>query len=118
MASCSKCGHEGKVTDRTCGGCGIEFGNYEKEKDAHSSGMYSNIGEKIKTVASIEAWIGIIIYVITGIILMVVEPDLWWVSLIIIGFGSLISWYFSLLIYGFGELIVKTTEIAKNTAKE
>lgn len=81
--------------------------------------MYSNIGSKIKTVASAFAIIGIIGSVILGMVLLSTgasgrEPN---IPMIIIGFvvmiiGSLLSWLGSLGLYGFGELVEKTSEIA------
>jgi hypothetical protein len=83
--------------------------------------MYNNIGEKIKVLAQVIAWIGIIGNVIAGFILIAQGADSYNGSEALIGVGiliggSLISWIFSWFMYGFGELIVKTTEIAKNTA--
>ena len=86
--------------------------------------MYNNIGAKIKVLAQVIAWVGIIGCVITGFALIAQGADMRYGGEALIGAGigvliggSLISWISSWLLYGFGELIVKTTEIAKNTAK-
>ncbi|MCL2079175.1 MAG: hypothetical protein FWH17_04935 [Oscillospiraceae bacterium] len=74
--------------------------------------MYNNIGAKIKILAQIIAWVGIIGSVIIGFISL---TFIWGIG-VLIG-GSLLSWILSWFIYGFGELIQKTSEIAQNTAK-
>lgn len=80
--------------------------------------MFTNIGDKIKSLAKVIAWIGIAGSVISGFVMI---NSGYGVSIImgigvILG-GSLISWISSWFLYGFGELIEKTTEIAWNTAK-
>ncbi|MDR0220637.1 MAG: hypothetical protein LBI54_04425 [Lachnospiraceae bacterium] len=88
-------------------------------------GMYSNISNKIKALAQVIAWVGIIGSVILGFYFwgLSAESRDNGAMLIVIGFvamigGSLFSWISSFSLYGFGELIEKTTEIAVNTAKE
>lgn len=77
--------------------------------------MFSNIGGKIKTLAQVVTWVGIIASVITGLILVSEDDDLILIGLLVMVAGSLTFWISSFLLYGFGELIVKTTEIAENT---
>jgi hypothetical protein len=86
--------------------------------------MFNNIGGKIKTLAKVIAWIGIIISIIAGVAGCVQAQDnvlasagtQVLISICIIIVGSLLSWISSWTLYGFGELIEKTTEIARNTA--
>ena len=64
--------------------------------------MYENIGRKIKIVAKVLCWIGIIAFIIKG--LNVVDDD------IFLGFfyllvGPLASWIGSFITYGFGQLV-------------
>lgn len=80
--------------------------------------MFSNIGKKLRTLAVTVCWLGIVISVLTGFVLLVSGEELALVGLLIAGVGSLVSWLTSLFTYGFGELIVKTTEIAENTKKK
>ncbi len=91
--------------------------------------MFNNIGQKIKTLAKVLCWIGIVLSVITGIAAMlsgnstitingnyaVVSPVI--SGIIVIIFGCLASWIGSFFAYGFGQLIENTDEIKKNTAK-
>ena len=82
--------------------------------------MFNNIGRKIKCVAEIGCWMGIMISLILGIWLIVKSAD-WHPVFIVIGvgailFGCLGAWIGSFCLYGFGELIDKTTEIASNTS--
>lgn len=74
--------------------------------------MFENIGSKIKTLAKVICWVGIIISVVVGIILLASDSD---VGLIVMIVGSFVSWIGSFFTYGFGELIEKATEIAENT---
>lgn len=76
--------------------------------------MFDNIGGKIKGLASILTWIGIVASVIIGII-FIADGDGGGILIMIL--GSLTSWLSSLLLYGFGELIENTSTIAQNTSK-
>ena len=90
--------------------------------------MFNNIGGKIKALAKILCWIGIVASIITGIAAIaggnstvrvngsyasVSGPA---VGITIIIFGCLASWIGSFFAYGFGQLIENTDEIRKNTA--
>lgn len=69
--------------------------------------MFTNVGSKIKTLAKVECWLGIILSVVFAFIQMfglgggaaVVS------GLLTIGIGSLFSWIGSICLYGFGQLI-------------
>ena len=76
--------------------------------------MFDNIGSKIKAVAKVFTWLGIIASVVSGIVIITsLEPPMG--ILVMIG-GSLISWLSSLTLYGFGQLIEHTEHIANNIA--
>ena len=87
--------------------------------------MFDEIGDKIKRVAKILCWIGIVGSVIIAIITFVKASESYrtegyytamgWILLIA---GPLYSWVSASLAYGFGELIEKATEIANNTRKD
>lgn len=86
--------------------------------------MFTNIGGKIKTLAKILAWIGIICCCLTGFIMIVVgiaASDYSSGAFIGCGFliaivGSLFSWIGAFFSYGFGELVENSAIIAgKNT---
>ena len=84
--------------------------------------MFNNIGKKIKILTKISCWIGIVLFVIVGIVTWVYIAnemyDFWMGALLFILIsivGSFFSWIGSFCIYGFGELIEKTCEIAENT---
>lgn len=85
--------------------------------------MFSNIGGKIKRLATSSSVIGIGVSVICGII-MIIAGGVTGASGAMIGMGfailivgSLLSWVGSFLAYGFGELIENTTVIAELMAK-
>ena len=75
--------------------------------------MFDNIGGKIKTLASVIAWMGIIISIITGITLMATAEELVLIGIIIAILGSFFSWIGSFLLYGFGELVENSAIIAQ-----
>ena len=89
--------------------------------------MFTNIGGKLKTLAKVAAWLGIIASVISGIGMMTMRGYNYGygyggglaivAGLVVIIVGSLAAWLSALALYGFGELIEKTTEIADNTRK-
>jgi len=89
-------------------------GNTASTSDTDGAGMFSNIGGKIKNLAIVVTWIGIISSVILGIIMMATGYG----EMVLIGFlvalvGSLLSWVGSFLLYGFGQLIENTDTIVK-----
>lgn len=73
--------------------------------------MFDNIGAKLKIVAQVMAWLGIILSVVVGLISLVTNPLS---GILMIILGCLCSWLSSLGMYGFGELIEKVTSIEHN----
>ena len=67
--------------------------------------MFDNIGGKIKTLAKVGCWIGIIAFIITGIVLMAIDEDLILDGILTAVVGSLLSWVSSFVLYGFGQLV-------------
>ena len=84
--------------------------------------MFNNIGGKIKVLAQVEAWIGIISSVIIGIYLIGQGMDAYdgeiivMTGVIILVVGSLFSWLSAFVLYGFGELVETNVEIARGTS--
>ena len=88
---------------------------------------FNNIGGKIKGLALVMFWVGVIGSFLASLVCMMVgyttqsfshvEMVLayWLLSVVIFFGGMLASWVGCFFTYGFGELIVKTTEIAENT---
>ena len=81
--------------------------------------MFENIGGKIKALAQVVCWIGIIASVICGIIMMTIgEAGFNLVGFLIMILGSLFSWIGSFMTYGFGQLIENTdTLVVEKTNK-
>ena len=79
--------------------------------------MYRNIGAKIKTLAAVLAWVGIIVSVIAGIVMIGIGVDsrdgeaMMALGLGYIVLGPLLSWISSLVLYGFGELVDRSKNI-------
>lgn len=73
--------------------------------------MFDDIGSKIKGLAKVLCWVGIVVSVIMGIVVMCIENPIDYDSylilpgLLIMVFGSLLSWVSSFFVYGFGQLI-------------
>ncbi len=83
--------------------------------------MFDNIGEKIKKVAKVTAWIGIVVSIIGGIVLFfwgLIELEYLWFLIflapITVVVGCIMAWLSVIMLYGFGELI----ENSKKTNKE
>lgn len=76
--------------------------------------MFDNIVDKIKTVAQVFCWVGIILSVISGLISIFSGGDL--IGIITIIVGVLSSWVSSIIVYGFGQLIEDTNVSASNSA--
>ncbi len=93
--------------------------------------MFSNIGKKIKILAKVLCWVGIVCSVLMGAALIArggdtimtvngeyrTAPTLL-LGILIIIIGSLLSWISSFFTYGFGQLIENTDQIRENTSRE
>lgn len=84
--------------------------------------MFSNIGGKLKTLATVLCAVGIGISVICGFILIGTGASSGEGTVALYGFivmiaGALLSWIAAMFTYGFGELIENTTVIADLSAK-
>lgn len=77
--------------------------------------MFTNIGGKIKAVASIVCWIGIVLSVLTGIVMMVAaQGNIAGIlsGIVGAGVGALASWVGSFVLYGFGQIVENTDKMA------
>ena len=85
--------------------------------------MWSNIGHKIKTLAKVICWIGIVLSVIAGIAVIAGGNTVrsygytyntgstTLTGILVIVLGALGSWLGSLTMYGFGELVERAMNI-------
>lgn len=64
--------------------------------------MFEYIGIKIMSLAKVMAWIGIVVSIIVGLMLLANDSIL---GMIVMALGSLMSWVSSFVLYGFGQLI-------------
>lgn len=69
--------------------------------------MFDNIGGKIKSVAQVLCWIGIVASAISGIAMVFTVN--FFVGLLVAAVGGAASWIGSLTMYGMGQLIEETT---------
>ena len=79
--------------------------------------MFDNIGGKIKSLAQVVCWIGILCSVISGIVIMATDEDLAFLGFVVMVIGSLVSWVSSFTLYGFGQLIENTDQLVLNAEK-
>ena len=84
--------------------------------------MYKNVGRKIKTLASVLTWIGIVASVIAAIVCFVAASKTTYGSGMYIAYGiavlvigCLASWLSNLVLYGFGELVDNSSIIARES---
>ena len=84
--------------------------------------MFENIGGKIKGLAKVVCWIGIILSVITGILAIAAQGSAGFIpGIAIIIVGALGSWVGSFVLYGFGEMVENSdirTELAVKASAE
>lgn len=75
--------------------------------------MFDFIGAKIRLVAKVQCWIGIIASVIVGFKVMLSDDGgtAFLIGLLILVFGTLFSYVGSFLLYGFGQLVDNSDEI-------
>jgi hypothetical protein len=75
--------------------------------------MFDNIGKKIKGLAKVICFLGIILAICIGVY-EIGNGNNGFSGLIIIIGGALISWVSCFVLYGFGELVDKVCDIAEN----
>lgn len=88
--------------------------------------MFDNIGSKIKGLAKVLCWVGIIASIICGIMMFVAAAEASWqyestyitLGIVIIVVGPLGSWVGSFVLYGFGELINHANSIDHKLAAQ
>ena len=79
--------------------------------------MYGNVGRTMKSIASVIAILGIGVSVIFGFGIMVSASEAFWVALVLMIAGALISWISSMGLYAFGELVdqnLRQTELLQD----
>lgn len=70
--------------------------------------MFNNIGKKIKTLAKIICWVGIILSIFLGFLIAISFKNILTGILFLMFyavFGSLLSWVGSFSLFAFGELV-------------
>ncbi len=90
--------------------------------------MFSNIGKKIQTLGKVVCWLGIITFVLMGLMIAVGGyavgdlPQFGRAAAVVVGIlviviGSVVSWVSSFTLIGFGKLVETNEQIAANTAR-
>ena len=95
-----------------------------KKNRISEDAMFTHIGRKIKTLAKVLCWIGIVLFILAGLAMIAYGLIKGEVRMIVLmslagiatgGVGALLSWVCSFLLYGFGQLVDKTEAIECNT---
>mgnify|MGYP003310986086 CR=1 FL=1 len=79
--------------------------------------MYNNIGRKIKGLAKIIAYGGIVLCIIGGLSAFFIlsdeyyTEDIAFIGIIVAVVGSIMCWLSGFFVYGFGELVDQTQQI-------
>lgn len=71
--------------------------------------MFKNIGQKIKTLANVLCWMGIIFSIIMGVFSLSEDISIALLYLIVC---PILSWVGSFVLYGFGELVENSEKTA------
>lgn len=82
--------------------------------------MYDNIGSKIKTVAKVVGFAGIVISILAGLLFLLVafseeKFSYFGIGILVAILGSIISWASTIALYGFGQIVENTDTIAKHS---
>ena len=87
--------------------------------------MFNDIGFKIKCIAKVFCYVGIVLSVLLGIFYIFAaiedyEPYLAVLGIMLMILGPLLSWMYSCFAYGFGQLIENTSkkEIEEDTEED
>ena len=80
--------------------------------------MFENVGGKLKGLAKVICWVGIIGSVIGGIAIMTQGKAMIAVGIGVAAGGALASWVGSLGLYGFGEIVENSDIRTNNAAKQ
>ena len=76
--------------------------------------MFDRIGMKIKVLATIICFVGIVASVVGAMILL---SEFEVIAIVLLFAGPFVSWILSWFLYGFGEIIEKLHQIEENTRK-
>lgn len=79
--------------------------------------MFDNVGGKIKAVAQVVTWLGIVVSVIAGLNIISIDEGLAFQGFLVMVLGSLLSWLGALTLYGFGQLIENTDILVRQGSK-
>lgn len=92
-------------------------GNTTITNNSNSKGMFGNIGRKIKTLAQVVTWMGIIGSIVVGISMLSINDDFIFLGLLIMILGSFLSWVSSFVLYGFGQLVENSDKLVQLSKK-
>lgn len=82
--------------------------------------MYDNIGSKIKTVAKVVGFAGIVISILAGLLFLLVafseeKFSYFGIGILVAILGSIISWASTIALYGFGQIVENTDVLVQDS---
>lgn len=91
--------------------------NSTETDNNEATGMFTNIGSKIKTLAQAITLVGVVISIITGIGMVAIDDDLILTGIITAALGAFLSWISSFVLYGFGQLVENSDKLVSSSEK-
>ena len=90
----------------------VKYVNKNTDYTLHSekTGMFSNVGEKLKSWAKTHFIISVVLAVITFIMTWIIDDGYFLVGLIAGLTEIFVAWAFALILYAFGELVQNSKE--------
>ena len=81
--------------------------------------MFKNIAKKLKALAKVICWVGIVLSVLAGLLYIFASGDITYAiaGVVAMLLGILLSWVGSFVLYGFGQIVENTDKMAANSEK-
>ena len=84
--------------------------NINNTLNNEETGMFANVGEKLKSWAKANFVLGVIFGIITAIATIIIDDDLFLAAIVAGVMEIAASWAFSLILYAFGEVVSNSKE--------
>lgn len=92
-------------------------GNVNSHINYEETGMFANVGEKLKTWAKVTAVFGVISGIITVIAMLIIDEYMLLAGVVAGVIEVVSAWAMALILYGFGELVSNSKE-SKNIQQQ
>jgi hypothetical protein len=88
-------------------------GNINNTLNSNETGMFANVGEKLKTWAKVTAVFGVISGIITVIAMLIIDEYMLLAGVVAGVIEVVSAWAMALILYAFGELVTNSKESKK-----